>query len=244
VQTIDLERARRNAVAGIEGSSILRLKWLAAATRFEIALRRHDRALKYGFNPNQPRIPRGSPDGGQWTSEGGGAGERRVRLAGEIPTNDPPEFPKERPPTSPQRSAALKAAARLLGRIGGPIGTIIEIGSWAYKYSPLVEAYNDPPRSIEELQRAVSTPAIGYDIHHIVERAQAERDGYPRELIDSPDNLVRIPTMKHWDLNRWYQIENPRYDWQTPREYLSDKNWDERRSVGLKALVEVGVLKP
>ena len=64
--------------------------------------------------------------------------------------------------TSRERSAALKAAARLLGRVSGPIGAIIEVGSWAYKYSPLVEAYNDPPKSLDELQQAVSTTALGY----------------------------------------------------------------------------------
>jgi hypothetical protein len=31
------------------------------------------------FNPNQPRVPAGNPDGGQWTSSGGGFG---ARLAG------------------------------------------------------------------------------------------------------------------------------------------------------------------
>jgi hypothetical protein len=44
-----------------------RLKWLAAATRFEIPLARHDRALKAGFNPDQPR-----DDHGQWTDGGRG----------------------------------------------------------------------------------------------------------------------------------------------------------------------------
>lgn len=58
--------ARRHTAARTE-LGILRLKWLAAATRFKLALRRHDRALKYGFNPDQPRVPRGNPNGGQWT---------------------------------------------------------------------------------------------------------------------------------------------------------------------------------
>jgi hypothetical protein len=35
--------------------------------------------LKANFHPNQPRVPRGNPDGGQWTSTGGGSG--RTRLA-------------------------------------------------------------------------------------------------------------------------------------------------------------------
>lgn len=46
---------------------LARLKWLAAAAKFELAMRRHGYALKAGFNPDQPR-----DDHGRWTSEGGG----------------------------------------------------------------------------------------------------------------------------------------------------------------------------
>lgn len=31
-----------------------------------------DRAVKANFDPNQPRVPAGHPDGGQWTDAGGG----------------------------------------------------------------------------------------------------------------------------------------------------------------------------
>lgn len=37
-------------------------------------LARHQEACrKAGFNPDQPRVPAGNPDGGQWTDSGGGA---------------------------------------------------------------------------------------------------------------------------------------------------------------------------
>lgn len=98
--------------------------------------------------------------------------------------------------------------------------------------------------SLEELQQGVSTPGLGYDIHHVVEQTQAENDGFPREFIDAPENLVRIPRMKHWEINAWYQTKNSEYDWQTPREYLSGRNWDVRSAVGLEALRIHGVLKP
>jgi hypothetical protein len=66
--------------------SLLRLKWLAAAANFELAMRRHARALK-AYNPNQPRVPRGNPDGGEWTDAGGGSsgtstGTSRTRVSG------------------------------------------------------------------------------------------------------------------------------------------------------------------
>ncbi|HZT27385.1 MAG TPA: hypothetical protein VFA57_16935, partial [Pseudolabrys sp.] len=102
MQLDDPELARALAVRAIRGQ-LLRLKWLAAATCFELAMRRHDRALrracKANFNPDQPRVPRGQPEGGQWVDANGDpVASRRVRLAGEIPTGDPPEIPKERPP--------------------------------------------------------------------------------------------------------------------------------------------------
>jgi hypothetical protein len=58
-------------------SSLLRLKWLAAAANFELAMRRHALALKY--SPDQPR-----DDHGRWTDAGGGNG--RLRLAASEPT--------------------------------------------------------------------------------------------------------------------------------------------------------------
>jgi Bacterial CdiA-CT RNAse A domain len=64
------------ALRAIEGG-LLRLKWLAAATRFELAMLRHARALKY--SPDQPRVPAGNPDGGQWTDGGGGSSSPRSR---------------------------------------------------------------------------------------------------------------------------------------------------------------------
>jgi hypothetical protein len=90
----DLELQRALALRAVTGG-LLRLRWLAAATRFELAMHRHMRALKY--NPDQPRVPRGNPDGGQWTetdANGNPVAQRRVRLAGDVPTNDPPRGAK------------------------------------------------------------------------------------------------------------------------------------------------------
>jgi len=248
MQSLDLEIARRVATAHI-ACGMARLKWLAAATRFEIALRRHDRALKlaykYGYDPAQPRVPAGDPDGGRWTGANGNTiSSRRTRLAGEIPTGDSPKIPKKRPPTSRERTAAFKAAARWLNRFGGPIGKLVEGAEWLRNHSPLIEAYRDPPKSLDELQQGAQRTGLGYDVHHIVEQTQAEDDGFPREMIDSPENKVRIPRMKHWDINGWYQRPNPDYDWETPHDYLSGRSWAVRRSVGLRALRIYGVLKP
>ncbi|MGE0750270.1 MAG: hypothetical protein AB7K64_06730 [Variibacter sp.] len=47
-----------------------------AALRFEIALAKRAKAeCKENFNPDQPRIPAGNPDGGQWTYGDGAASD-------------------------------------------------------------------------------------------------------------------------------------------------------------------------
>ena len=55
-----------------------RIKAATAGTRFETALG----ALERRYRADQPRVPAGTPDGGQWTDVGGGAG-MRVAVASE-----------------------------------------------------------------------------------------------------------------------------------------------------------------
>ena len=35
-----------------------------------------------------------------------------------------------------------------------------------------------------------------------------------------PENLVRIPTFKHWEITGWYMKKNFDYDGLSPRDYL------------------------
>ncbi len=207
-----------------------------AALSFELKLFKLIRALK-AFNPDQPRVPAGNPDGGQWTS-GNGEGALRVQLAGEIPQNDTPDVPEQEPPGARARNAIVKTVARATGfwRM------LMEAPSWLAQYSDYIIAYNDPPKTLDELRQTVSDPARGYDIHHIVEQTSAERDGFPRSMIDDPDNLVRISTLKHWEINAWYQTPNDQFAGLTPREFLRGRAWDIRMGVGLDALVRFGVL--
>jgi len=94
------------------------------------------------------------------------------------------------------------------------------------------------------LRAAAQSPSQdGYDDHHIVEQATANPDGSEDERMASPDNLARIPTVKHWELNRWYQRQNDDLGGMTPRQYVEGKTWEERRRVGLMGLRNVGVLK-
>ncbi|MGA7458272.1 MAG: hypothetical protein WBW51_13265 [Methyloceanibacter sp.] len=56
------------------------------ASVVETKLRRLERVFKANFDPNQPRVPAGNPDGGQWTSTGGG-GEDAASSLSRSPTD-------------------------------------------------------------------------------------------------------------------------------------------------------------
>ena len=55
---------------------------------------------------------------------------------------------------------------------------------------------------------------------------------------------MRIPTLKHYEISGWYGTPNEEFGGLTPRDYLRDKDADERRRVGIEALIQAGVLKP
>jgi hypothetical protein len=210
-----------------------------------------------------PRVPAGSREGGQFQSGQGGAGGEGQPAApgigheGGPPLGQPPEIPEEDPGTEPLRDAFAKLAARwlaraLAGAAFGPEGEFVvaleaaaEGAIWLYDKYPLIKAYLDGPKSLDELQKNVGKPQEGYDVHHIVEQTAADREGHSEADIDGPDNLVSIPRLKHWEITGWdMRGHNDAYGGLSPREYLRGEDWDERRRVGLDALIRFGVLKP
>jgi hypothetical protein len=123
---------------------------------------------------------------------------------------------------------------------GLAVADVVASSSWLYSALPYISSYLDAPESLVELQEDALTPKLGYDRHHIVEQSSAEADDYPRSRIDSADNIVRVPRLKHWEINAWYQTSNPDYGDLSPRDYLRGKDWDERRRVGWMPLGDSG----
>ena len=67
-------------------AQLLRLNWLVRARVVETKLRDLKRAVKAGFDPNQPRVPAGSGrPSGRWTDGGGGSGGVGTHVAQNIP---------------------------------------------------------------------------------------------------------------------------------------------------------------
>lgn len=126
------------------------------------------------------------------------------------PLGQPPAVPAEQPASNQAINAFLKVAAYFLAGAllaAEPVGDFypgIEAADWLSSYLPYVHSYLDPPKTLEELREAALNPRTGYNIHHIVEQTPAARDGFSWTMIDGPDNLVLIPTLKHWQINGWY----------------------------------------
>ena len=105
----------------LERQQLLRLKSELAALRVEIRFQRFMRALK-AYDPNQPRVPAGSSDGGQWTS-GGGSG--RVRLvAGDKPRLGPHAIAVIAAEAAKRAIEAFRKDKGLLDLFGSRIGTV------------------------------------------------------------------------------------------------------------------------
>jgi len=232
-----------------------RVRWFLHAQLLETKLRALRYAVKANFDPNQPRVPAGhGRESGRWTDAGGsgGGGNELTRVAQNDPLDRLTDIPKERPAVARARTSVVKQVATHVARAAVQgvfrrarlVFDALQLAPWLEEYVPYIVAYADPPKTLEELQNAVSTPLKGYDVHHIVEQTTAEQDGFPRALIDSRENLVRIPTLKHWQVTAWSMLRNKNYGGVSPRTYLRGKSWEERMKVGKEALIENGVLKP
>ena len=101
---------------------------------------------------------------------------------------------------------------------------LLQASSWIMeKCYPYIAAFFTPPKTLDELQSDANVPAKGYEIHHIVEKAQADADGIPESAWDGPENKVRIPTLKHWQITRWYMTPDDEFGGLSPRDYLHEK---------------------
>jgi hypothetical protein len=241
----------------------------SAFARFYDGLSLRARSLEKTFNPGSawdpakhPRWPSGETDGGEFAPVGGeDSGSQIVPVAGprspwsrkpQKPLGDPPKVPETEPITQAAKYLAIRTVAYWLIRaaaagseivapeVVAPVMAAVEAATWL---APYVKSYFNPPETLVELQQAVDDPQPGTDTHHIAEQTSAANDGFPRSQIDDPSNLVQIPTLKHWQLNWWFQNPNPLYGNVAPRDYVKGKDWATRTQVGLQGLREVGVLK-
>lgn len=166
----------------------------------------------------------------------------------------PPNIPEDKPERRKDRMQVVKDAANWLARNAGRMTIAADIfqgavnqAEWLKGYTDAIRTYRDEPKNLEDLQRRVELPSdAGYQNHHIVEKSSARASNISRDLIDSPDNLARIPTLKHYEITSLYMrksIPGPDGAEISLRQYLQDKDFETRRLFGLETMRKVGVLK-
>lgn len=182
---------------------------LSADALWLAALRLHRLFGKANFNPNQPRVPRGFREGGQWTREGGPrTPTTRPKL--EFDKNGKPQPPATRPDDTKVRNSLSKQVSRWIriAKRPSPLGLAAEILGefpWLLEDGFSILSNLDPPRTLQDLQQTArlslqirGKAPPGYEIHHIVEQEAAQSDGFPEELIQSWENLVVVPKTGTW----------------------------------------------
>ena len=181
-----------------------------------------------------------------------------VQLAGDLPdgpktpSDDPaPKIPQERPDTREGRMGFVRDAAQWVARNVGRYAPAVDAYFGALdqveKIKALTDAIksaNDPAKTLEELQEPIGSDSQGgYHDHHIVGQHAENRARFGDSMIDSRENKVRIPLLKHIDISAWYSKGNDEFGGLSPRDYLRDKDWDEQMRVGLDRLRKHEVLK-
>lgn len=71
----------------------------------------------------------------------------------------------------------------------------------------------------------------GHDTHHIVEQCQAARSGFSKAMINSTDNLIRLPKNIHEQISRHYSRASGQGG--TIRDMLNGKSFQEQLNYGL-----------
>jgi hypothetical protein len=248
----------------------LRLRSRLAADAFLAALDRYRTLSAKEFNPDQPRVPAGSPEGGQWTNGEAGGGGWPVFDFGPIdpapielaplaaaagighnrgPSLDkPPQIPKRDPGDPKSKLQTAKDAAKWLAKFGmrrlpivGGVVVAVEAAQWLRVELPSIRSYRDKPTTYDELVAGAREARPGYHRHHVVEQ-QSANDGIPRSMIEGPGNVVSVPIYKHREISAWYQTKNKEFGYLSPRDYLRGKSWNERQRVGEYALRKYKVL--
>ena len=110
-------------------------------------------------------------------------------------------------------------------------------------------AYFDPPKTLEELQRPPTQNTLGYERHHGVEQnddnvAKIVFVKFGRAAIEDPSNSFYIPRLKHELISADYsRLVDKDSLGRTFREVVDELDFDQQRAIGLAMLRKYGILK-
>jgi hypothetical protein len=148
--------------------------------------------LKAGFRPNQPRVPAGNPDGGQWTAEEGRGrvllvNRRSPRGAGQVRIN------------GRWQTATPAQEARLAVSLGDMRAALRAVRNFDPKWKPTPQAYG----TIEGYIQANEATALEARFRIFELRGTVVGPGpFAREWIQAPPTNRRLTRSEQEEINR------------------------------------------
>lgn len=104
--------------------------------------------------------------------------------------------------------------------------------------------YKTGPHTLAELNAAADAASEpGYDDHHIVTQGGKNGQNIPQELLQSPENIVRIPTILHEGINAEYFKASEVDPSMTVYQWLQTQPFDVQYEEGIKIMQKLDIIK-
>jgi len=108
----------------------------------------------------------------------------------------------------------------------------------------VIEFFKSQPHTLEELSAAAAGPSQpGYEDHHIVAQGGKNGKTFPDNLLQSPNNIVRVPTLVHQEINAAYFRLSEKATKMTVYKSLQTQPFDIQYEEGVKIMRDLGVIK-
>ena len=100
------------------------------------------------------------------------------------------------------------------------------------------------------MEKRFGGAGAGYHYHHIVTQGGTNATSIPPEQLQNTDNIIRLPTLLHEEVNIEYlkpgpdtSAKNPDGSQMNLYQWLQTQPYDVQREIGLKILRDLHILK-
>jgi len=97
--------------------------------------------------------------------------------------------------------------------------------------------------ALEDLLREFGSAGAGNEYHHIVEQGGDNETNISPEMLNSTDNIVKLPRLLHEVVSGEYSKISEQDPTKTVREWLQTQPFDVQREEGIKILQRLGIVK-
>lgn len=174
------ELAARRA-ARLREAEALRRKSDLAWERFLSTFKRYAEQQKAGFNPDQPRVPKGDPDGGQWIRDAGKVGSDRARST-DISAQ---RRIGPRPIGTPTQHLRLDVAS---ARAQDAIARVQQLNP---NWRPASAMSGDNPRDMEAMIRTKEAERREAEAQYVALARVGHDDSFPRRAAATTTDILR-----------------------------------------------------